>query len=67
LLVPDENMQQQLSDADQRENAQREAADTKSSTLYGDERIAFDQAEEVRWRGYDEVRAQLLRALNNGA
>jgi len=56
-------MQRQLNDADQRENARREAADLESSMLTGQDKVAFDVREDARRRGYEEVRAQLLSAL----
>ncbi|KAI4645599.1 uncharacterized protein J4E79_010777 [Alternaria viburni] len=52
--------QEQLSQADQRENAQRESADAISAKLSGEEKVEFDNKEEARRKAYDDYRAQLL-------
>ena len=55
---------EQLSQADQRENAQRESADAISARLSGEEKVEFDNKEEARRKAYDDYRAQLLNMLS---
>jgi hypothetical protein len=62
--VNSQDLQQQLNNADQQENARREAADAEAASLIGDAKAIFDDAEKERRRGYDEYRAQLLHALS---
>ncbi|KAI4613950.1 hypothetical protein J4E80_006638 [Alternaria sp. BMP 0032] len=65
--LPDEvrpSAQEQLSQADQRENAQRESADAISARSSGEDKVEFDNKEEARRKAYDDYRAQLLNMLS---
>ncbi len=58
------SLRERLNQADQRENARREAADAESAKLNGEEKTRFDEKEAVQRREYDGYRAHLMRALS---
>lgn len=60
VTVP--TVQEQLNEADQRENACRERAAREATALIEEARTAFARVEDNKRRQYDEYRAQLLLA-----